>query len=260
MTFGRCLSASILRGPPSTTHGGCLPKVLVFMLNGDVWVIVPTYNEAPVVRSVLEGLLERFPHVVAVDDCSTDSSAAEIVAAGARLVSHPINMGQGGALQTGIDFALLDPEAQYFVMFDADGQHRVDDAEAMVNHVRAKGMDVLLGSRFLGDATNMSPSRRVLLLAARWFERFSTGITLTDSHNGLRVFNRSFAEVLNLRMTDMAWATEFLIRVASVGATVEEFPVTIDYTDYSRSKGQHSINSINIGVDILLNRFLRGPH
>ena len=230
------------------------------MLYGDVWVIVPTYNEAPVVRSVLAGLRERFPNVVAVDDCSTDSSAAEILAAGARLVSHPINMGQGGALQTGIDFALLDPAAQYFVMFDADGQHRVDDAAAMVDHLRTNGMDVLLGSRFLGDAVNMSRSRRLLLMAARWFEKLSTGVTLTDSHNGLRVFNRRFAEVLNLRMTDMAWATEFLTRAASAGATIEEFPVTIDYTEYSRSKGQHSINSINIGVDILVNRFLRGPH
>lgn len=61
--------------------------------NGDVWVIVPTYNEAPVVRGVLEGLLEQFSNVVAVDDCSTDGSAAEISASGARLVRHPINMG-----------------------------------------------------------------------------------------------------------------------------------------------------------------------
>ena len=230
------------------------------MRYGDVWIIVPTYNEAPVVRGVLEELLSRFPNVVAVDDCSTDTSAAEIKASGARLVSHPINMGAGGAVQTGVDFALMDTSASYFVTFDADGQHRVEDALAMVDHIRRSQVDVLLGSRFLGDAVNMSRSRRLLLIAGRWFEKFSTGLTLTDAHNGLRVFDRSFAEVLKLRMTDMAWATEFLTRVSNVGATVEEFPVTIDYTDYSRAKGQHSINSINIGVDILVNRFLRGPH
>ena len=129
-----------------------------------------------------------------------------------------------------------------------------------MDHIRGSTTDVLLGSRFLGDAVNMSRSRRLLLIAGRWFERLSTGIALTDSHNGLRVFDRRFAEVLNLRMTDMAWATEFLTRAVSTGASVAEFPVTIDYTEYSRSKGQHSINSINIGVDILLNRFLRGPH
>lgn len=230
------------------------------MRNDDVWVIVPTFNEAPVVRGVLEQLVNHFPKVVAVDDCSTDASAAEILAAGVRLVSHPLNMGAGGAVQTGVDFALLDPQARFFVTFDADGQHRVADASAMVEYMREHPVDVLLGSRFLGSAVNMSRSRRLLLTAGRWFERLSTGLSLTDAHNGLRVFNRGFAQVLNLRMTDMAWATEFLTRAAANGATVEEFPVTIEYTDYSRAKGQPSINSINIGVDILLNRFLRGPH
>lgn len=228
--------------------------------NDDVWVIVPTFNEAPVVRGVLEHLLTRFPNVVAVDDCSTDQSAAEIMATGARLVSHPINMGAGGAVQTGVDFALLDPGATFFVTFDADGQHGVADAVAMVEHIREHPVDVLLGSRFLGGTVDMSRSRRLLLTAGRWFERLSTGLSLTDAHNGLRVFNRGFAQLLNLRMTDMAWATEFLSRAATSGARIEEFPVTISYTDYSRAKGQPSINSINIGVDILLNRFLRGPH
>lgn len=228
--------------------------------HGDVWVIVPTYNEARVVRRVLEELRVEFPNVVAVDDCSTDDSGAEILAAGARLVSHPVNMGAGGALQTGVDFALMDPSARYFVTFDADGQHRVSDAVALVAEIKARGVDVLLGSRFLGRAINMPRSRRLLLWSARWFEKLSTGFSLTDAHNGLRVFNRGFAEVLQLRMTDMAWATEFLTRAARTGATVAEFPVTIDYTDYSRSKGQHSINSVNIGVDILLDRLLRGPH
>ena len=230
------------------------------MRYGNVWIIVPTYNEAPVVRGVLEQLLTRFSNVVAVDDCSTDSSAAEIEASGARLVRHPINMGQGGAVQTGVDFALMDREADFFVTFDADGQHRVEDAVAMVDYMRSGSCDVLLGSRFLGGAANISRSRRLLLVAARWFERLSTGLTLTDAHNGLRVFNRRFAEVLNLRMTDMAWATEFVARAAEQKMAVEEFPVNIEYTEYSRAKGQHSINSINIGVDILVNRFLRGPH
>jgi len=73
------------------------------------------------------------------------------------------------------------------------------------------------------------------------------------------VFNRHFAGLLRMRMTDMAWASEFLARVAATGVRLEEFPVTIAYTTYSRSKGQHSINSVNIGVDILVERLLGGP-
>jgi glycosyltransferase involved in cell wall biosynthesis len=226
--------------------------------NSDVWVVVPTYNEALVVRGVLEQLLEHFPHVVAVDDGSTDGSAVEILESGAHLVRHPFNMGAGGALQTGVSFALLDPGARYFLTFDADGQHRVSDAVAMVEHIRAARLDILLGSRFLGTANNMKRSRKSLLYAARLFERASSGISLTDAHNGLRVFSRTFAEILELRVTDMGWASEFLARIAESRLPYAEFPVTIDYTDYSLSKGQHSINSVNIGVDVLLNRMLKG--
>lgn len=228
------------------------------MNNDDVWVVVPTYNESMVVRGVLEALLEKFANVVAVNDCSTDTSATEIEASGARLVSHAINMGAGGALQTGTDFALLDPATQYVVFFDADGQHRVEDALTMVERMRAGDVDVLLGSRFLGTTIDMKASRRALLRAARWFEWMSTGIALTDAHNGLRVFNRQFAEILQMKMTDMAWASEFLSRVATSGMRWEEVPVTVEYTDYSRTKGQHSINSVNIGIDVLMDRFLKG--
>lgn len=227
--------------------------------NADVWVIVPTYNEAPVVRGVIESLREHFPNVVGVDDGSVDGSGAEILAAGARLVRHPINMGAGAAIQTGVDFALRDPAAQLFVMIDADGQHRVEDAVEMVDTIRESGVDVLIGSRFLGrEPADMKASRRALLKAATVFERVTSGVSLTDAHQGLRVFRRSFAEVLDMHMADMAWASEFLSRISEHGASVAEYPVTVQYTEYSTAKGQHSINSVNIGIDVLLNRLLRG--
>ena len=226
--------------------------------NDDVWVIVPTYNEAPVVRSVVAALREVFPNVVGVDDGSTDGSPAELLAGGARLVRHPINLGAGAAYQTGIEFALRDPGAELFVTFDADGQHRVEDAVAMVEYLRGVDTEVLIGSRFLGSAEGMTRSRRALLRAATVFERVTSGVALTDAHQGLRVFRRSFAEVLQLKSHDMAWASEFLTRISQHGTSYAEFPVTVRYTDYSRSKGQRSINSVNIGLDIVLNRLLGG--
>ncbi|WP_270886443.1 glycosyltransferase family 2 protein [Pedococcus sp. 5OH_020] len=226
--------------------------------NSDTWVVVPTFNEVTVVREVLHELQESFANVVAVDDASTDGSAMEILASGAHLVRHPFNMGAGGALQTGVHFALLDPQARFIVTFDADGQHRVEDAVSMVERLRTGEEDILLGSRFLGTATNMRASRRALLRAARVFERAASGISLTDAHNGLRAFSRRFAEVLDLSVPDMGWASEFLARIAESGLRCAEVPVTVQYTDYSMSKGQSSINSVNIGVDVVLDRMLRG--
>jgi glycosyltransferase involved in cell wall biosynthesis len=224
----------------------------------DTWVVVRCYNEAQVVGDVIRELRQSFANVVGVDDGSSDTSAAEMAAAGARVVRHATNLGAGGALQTGLTFALLDPRARYFVCFDADGQHRVDDAVAMVERVHREGMDILIGSRFLGEHNGMPLTRRAVLRGAKWFERFTSDVRLTDGHNGLRVFSRTFAQQVKLSMLDMAYASELLSLIGRSGLPYAEHPVHIEYTDYSLAKGQRSINSINIAVDIWLHRLLRG--
>src|SRR6202007_700435 len=104
--------------------------------NADVWVIVRCYNEARVVGDVITDLRQVFPNIVGVDDGSSDASAQIMARAGASVVRHAVNLGAGAALQTGLHYALLDGKAQYFVCFDADGQHRVSDAAAMVQRLR----------------------------------------------------------------------------------------------------------------------------
>jgi polyprenyl-phospho-N-acetylgalactosaminyl synthase len=226
--------------------------------NEDVWVIVRCFNESQVVRGVIEELRQYFPNVVGVDDGSRDSSSTEMARAGAMVVRHAINLGGGAALQTGIEFALLDPKAQYFVCFDADGQHRPEDALSMVERLRRGEEDILIGSRFLGSAAGMPRGRRILLRWARVFERLTTGISLTDAHNGLRAFTRAFAERIDLQLADMAYASELLGLIKNSGLRYAEHPVTIQYTEYSTSKGQRSINSVNIAMDIWLHQFLKG--
>ncbi|MDR0594252.1 MAG: glycosyltransferase family 2 protein [Bifidobacteriaceae bacterium] len=99
----------------------------------DLWVVVPVYNEARVLAQTLTELTAQFPHVCVVDDASADQSGAIAEAffdRGARLVSHPINLGQGAGLQTGFEYVLRDPAMARVVTFDADGQHLVSDAAA----------------------------------------------------------------------------------------------------------------------------------
>lgn len=222
--------------------------------NRDTWAIVRCFNEAPVAGDVVAELVRWFPNVVGVDDGSTDGSAAVLEGAGARVVRHAVNLGAGAALQTGIRFALLDPGARYFLCFDADGQHRVRDAAAMVERMRREELDVLIGSRFLGSSSGMPGLRRAVLRAGRLFERLSSGMALSDAHNGLRVFSRRFASQLDLQSCDMTYASELLRAVRSSGLPYGEHPVTIDYTRYSLSKGQRSVNSINIAVDLWVQR------
>lgn len=224
----------------------------------DVAFIIPVYNEGQVVRGVVEAVLEQYEHVVCVNDCSLDNSASEIAATGAYLINHPINMGQGAALQTGIEFVRLIPGIRYVVTYDADGQHRLEDVAQMLTTIAEKGTDFVLGSRFLGtEPVGMTSGKRRLLRAAIAFSNATSGVKLTDTHNGLRVFSRRVLDEIQITMPDMAHASEILEIIRRNGYTYTEVPVEIVYTDYSRSKGQSAINAVNIAFDTLLRKVFR---
>lgn len=215
------------------------------------WFVVPLFNEGTVIGDVVRDLRRRYPLVVCVDDGSQDDSARIAEAAGAAVVRHPYNMGQGAALKTGIDYALRDPQMRQIVTFDADGQHQVDDAAAMIAQRDAEGVDIVLGSRFLDTRTRPGLLKRLVLRAAIVYSNLTSGVRLTDAHNGLRVIGREACEKITIEQNRMAHASEIVEEIGRHGLTVAEHPVHILYTDYSRSKGQSVLNSVNIVIDML---------
>ena len=218
--------------------------------NADVWVVIPVFNEAQVIAGVVEHVRQTFPNVVCVDDGSTDHSADEIAKTGAHLVRHPVNMGQGASLQTGLSYALARDGGRFFVTFDADGQHRVEDAERMLQIARDGSADVVLGSRFLEQAQHIPWIKRAILRTVVAVSPTARKLRLTDAHNGLRVLARPVAEQLRITMNGMAHASEIVTFLARSKARVVEVPVTILYTDYSMAKGQSVINGVNILFDL----------
>jgi polyprenyl-phospho-N-acetylgalactosaminyl synthase len=223
----------------------------------DVVVVVRVFNEAPVVGGVIRELVQAGLRVIAVDDASTDASAEEIDKAGALRVSHPVNLGAGGALQTGYEAALAFTGARYIACFDADGQHQLSDLLGMIDKIR-QGYDVVMGSRFLDGQTDMSRLRRLVLQAAtRLFNR-GAGTQLTDAHNGLRLVTREVAAGIRLSHTGMAYASELERYLTRREHRVVEHPVHILYTDYSLSKGQPLLNSVNILADTVAHRLSSG--
>ena len=220
-----------------------------------VWIIVPALNEAKVIGDVIADLRGVFANVVCVDDGSRDDTAQLALRAGAHVVSHPVNLGQGAAIQTGVEYARRQPGAERFATFDADGQHRIKDLLAMLERLSGGDVDVVIGTRFAGSTISATPKlKRLVLRAAAVLSPSSRRLHLTDAHNGLRVFNRVVAERLNLTMSGMSHAGEFIKLVDENGWRVAEEPVEILYTDYSLSKGQPLLNGINIVFD----GFLRG--
>ena len=187
---------------------------------------------------------------VVVDDGSADATGQIAAAAGAHLVTHPLNLGQGAALQTGMDYA-LSRGAEVLVTFDADGQHRVADIRRLVEALARERADFALGSRFLGEAQDLPPLRRLILRAATVFTRLTTGLRLTDSHNGLRALTRRGAAAIRLRQNRMAHASEILAEIARSRLPYVEVPVSIEYTAYSLAKGQRLSDSVLILLDLL---------
>ncbi|KAA0097562.1 glycosyltransferase family 2 protein [Mycolicibacterium sp. P1-18] len=224
----------------------------------DVWIVIPAFNEATVIAEVVTDVRAVFDNVVCVDDGSRDDTAEQAWRAGAHVVRHPVNLGQGAAIQTGVEYARSRPGAAVFATFDADGQHRIADVIRMIDRLRTENLDIVVGTRFAdGTPNNMPLLRRLVFPMIAKVSPASRKLGLTDAHNGLRVFDKVVADGLNLTMSGMAHASEIVALIVENGWRVAEEPVEILYTDYSMSKGQPLVNGVNIVFDGLLRKRMR---
>lgn len=225
-----------------------------------VAIIIPAYNEEKMIAEVIKDVRTTYSHVFVIDDGSTDRTAEVAAAAGAKVLRHVINRGQGAALQTGLRAALLDG-ADIIVTFDADGQMSVADISTLTAPIEAGLKDVVLGSRFLSSvnlpANTMPFLRKITLKAGLVFTKLTTGLKLTDTHNGLRAFSREAVAKLNLRCDRMAHASEILEEIARHNLRYQEVPVTIKYTDYSIKKGQKLSGAFRIIKDLIISSWVR---
>jgi glycosyltransferase involved in cell wall biosynthesis len=222
-------------------------------LREGVWIVIPAFREEGTIGEVVRDLRSQYPNVLVVDDGSPDATGHMARQGGARVVRHAINRGQGAALQTGIDVA-LERHARWIVTFDADGQHRVADIEELLTPLFDGRAEVVLGSRFLGHASHVPFRRRVLLRAGVRFTRWTSGLRVTDTHNGLRAFSRDVAARLRIRLDRMAHASEILDQVGAMGVEWTEVPVHVRYTRYSRAKGQSGFGAFRILLHYILRR------
>jgi glycosyltransferase involved in cell wall biosynthesis len=212
------------------------------------WIVVPAYNEESIIGGIVAELRGAYA-VVVVDDGSTDATLHAAEGAGARVLRHAVNRGQGAALQTGIDYA-LSRGAERLVTFDADGQHAAEDVEALLEALD-RGVEVALGSRFLGKIQGASARRVAFLRAVVWLSNRLSGLRLSDAHCGLRAFRADVAPKLRIHQDRMAHASELLAHVKKHRLRFVEVPVTISYTAYSTAKGQRPLDGLRILFEYL---------
>lgn len=219
--------------------------------------IIPAYNEAPRIEKAIADAKAFVNHVVVIDDCSKDATWNIARSAGAIVLRHIINRGQGAALQTGVDYALSELNADVVVHFDADGQMRGDEIPMMIAPIVSGEADAVLGSRFLGkDAVAMPPVRRALVKLGTLFTMALSGIRITDTHNGFRAFSRKAAGEIRISLDRMAHASEIVDLVKTKRLRYVERPVTITYSQETLHKGQSTIKAMLTAKDILKKKFV----
>ncbi|MBF0504606.1 MAG: glycosyltransferase family 2 protein [Candidatus Omnitrophica bacterium] len=221
--------------------------------NPKIFFLIPAYNESKVIGDVVRSVKSEFEDVVVIDDGSIDQTSQKAQEAGAVVLKHLMNRGQGAALKTGIDYALCEG-ADILVTFDSDGQHQLDDAKNMISQILTGRYDVILGSRFLYKDNQIPWLRRGVLKLGTVFTCLVSGIKVTDTHNGLRVLLRSAAEQMLIQQDRMAHASEILDEIGRLKLRYCEFPTRIVYTDYSKQKGQNSLNAFRILRDFLIQK------
>lgn len=222
-----------------------------------IWLVIAAYNEEHSIASVLKELSKAgYKNVVVVDDGSSDDTYRIAKQYSKHAIQHVINRGQGASLKTGIDYA-LQHDADIIVTFDADGQHRVEDIPAMIEPVRKGEVDVVLGSRFLKQGSNVPFFRKLMLKGGILTVWLFYGIKLTDVHNGFRALSRHAAEQIEITMDKMEHASEILSEIKRHKLKYVEVPVVIRYTEYSRAHGQSSLNAVKIFYKMVVHKFTK---
>jgi polyprenyl-phospho-N-acetylgalactosaminyl synthase len=223
-----------------------------------VFVVIPAYNEGVVLSHTIDGLLSYGFTVVVVDDGSAVPALTFLHDSSVHYLRHASNLGQGAALQTGMEYALRQG-ARIIVHFDADGQHNPELIPKLLEPIFSGECEIVMGSRFMNpeDRSQVPFLKRLLLRAGICVSGLFSGLWLTDTHNGFRALSRVAAERIKLSENGYAHATEILELIRKSGLRYKEVPVTIRYTEHSLAKGQSIINSVNVLFDLLVARLLK---
>lgn len=216
-----------------------------------ITVIIPAYNEEKTIQQVIREVKSYTENIIVIDDGSTDNTRKMAEQEGAIIYHHIINRGLGGALSTGIQAALLG-EADIFLTFDADGQHRAEDIPKMIKPIIEEEADIVIGSRLLNLSKNMPVFRKLANHIANAITYILFGIKTTDSQSGLRCFNKKTAQLIDIKTNSMEVSSEIIKEIKNHNLKFVEVPIQAIYTDYSLSKGQNFILGLKTFIKLII--------
>ncbi|OGC82118.1 MAG: hypothetical protein A2V81_03140 [Candidatus Abawacabacteria bacterium RBG_16_42_10] len=217
--------------------------------------VIPAYNEANHIADIVQAVLPHVEEVVVIDDGSSDNTSERALAAGATVLTHVINCGAGAATQTGLSYA-LDNGADYVVTFDGDGQHDPKDIPGMLEFIQKEQKDVVLGSRFLKK--NDIPKLRLWAnKIANTITFFLSGIAISDSQSGFKVFSRHALPRINITANGFEFCTEIIRTIANENLSYTEYPISVYYSEESMAKGQNFSTGVVTVFKLIVRSLMR---
>lgn len=215
-----------------------------------IWIVVPAFNEENKIGRVVRGLFEQgFKNILVIDDGSSDNTFIEARKNGVKVLKHLINRGQGAALETANEY-LRNKNADIVVHFDGDNQFNPVDILGAVKKIETGECDVVLGSRFFDNRSNLPFFKRFFILPiARIINFLFTGVWLSDAHNGFRVLNKKSLNKISITQDGMAHNTEILKQIKKNNLNYKEYPVEVRYEKF----GQGITGGLKIVWDLLVN-------
>ena len=217
-----------------------------------VWILVPCFNEGKVIENTLKELSNSFSNILVVDDGSTDNTYDILQSMDVSIVRHPINLGQGAAIDSGFKYLLREDKSMCVITFDADGQHSVKDAASFAKEIISCREDAILGSRFINNNSNVPFLKKIALKLAIRISNLILGLELTDTHNGMKAFKIECLKQINIQIDGYGFESELISKIKSSGITFKEMPTEILYSDYSMKKGQSLRNGLRIIESLFL--------
>lgn len=202
-------------------------------------VVLPAYNEATTIESVLRAL-QGTHDVVVVDDGSSDGTGDVARALGVRVLGHVVNRGLGAALRTGFAYAIRDGSYEAVVTLDADGQHDPGEIPRVLAGLEG-GSDIVVGAR---ERIHMPRIRQVYNAIGGVISVGLFGGPMIDAQSGFRAFKVAKLREMNLTTSRMEISSEIVAEAHRIGARIVEVPITVRYTTYSLSKGQSFIEGV----------------
>jgi len=207
---------------------------------------IPAYNEEKNIASIITKLKKITDSIIVCDDGSSDMTSDISKNLGAIVITHKKNMGYGVAINSIFQKA-KELNSDLLVTFDADGQHRVEDIEKVVEPIKNNTADLVIGSRFLDKKSNVPNYRKIGIKVITKITNVSIKKKLTDSQSGFRAYNKQVLSQISPSDIGMGISTEILIKSSSKGLRIMEVPVTILY---SGDTSTH--NPVSHGTSVLL--------